>query len=147
MPGDLPDVQTMKERGITRIVYVVESLDDAEVEEDDLHASFRAWQSAGLTIYLVDLAFLKQVGPAGGAMFAADWAPRLSPYSYYVRDRYTLVDEPRFYARARGGFGLARGRPFITPGYRSYWYWGGGYRGGGGGGSGGGGSGGGGSGG
>lgn len=133
MPGDLPDVQTMRERGIKNVIYVVEDLDDAEVEEDDLHASFRAWQSAGITIFFVDLAFLKQVQPAGGGMFAADWAGKLSPYSYYVRDRYTLVDEPRFYSRARGGFGLVRGRPFITPGYRSYWYYGGGYRGGGGG--------------
>jgi hypothetical protein len=142
MPGDLPDVQTLKERGIKQVIYVVEDLDDAEVEEDDLHTSFRAWQSAGVTIFFVDLAFLKQVAPAAGGMYSADWSPRLSPHAYYVRDRYTLVDEPRFYMRARGGFGLARGRPFIAPGYRSYWYWGGGYRGPGGGSGGGGGGGG-----
>ena len=46
--GDLPSPEVLKERGITRVVYVVEDLDDAEVEEDDLYESFRAWQTAGV---------------------------------------------------------------------------------------------------
>src|SRR5207248_513732 len=36
--ADLPDPETLKAQGIRRVVYVVEDLDDAEVEEDDLHA-------------------------------------------------------------------------------------------------------------
>jgi hypothetical protein len=53
-----------------------------------------------------------------------DWARQLAPRGYWVRDRYTLVDDPHFYTRARGGFGLAWGRPFIYPGYPVYRGWG-----------------------
>jgi hypothetical protein len=123
MPSDLPDAATLHAQGITRVVYVVEDLDDAEVEEDDLHASFRAWQAAGLGVHMVDLAFLKSVpAPVDGA-WHVDWAARLAPQSHYVRERYTLVDDPIFYGRARAGFGLAYGRPIFGPGYRG----GGGY--------------------
>ena len=63
-----------------------------------------------------DLPYLRQRFPGG------DWAARLAPRSHWVRERYTLIDDPAFYARARGGFGLAWGRPFIYPGYvGSYW--------------------------
>jgi hypothetical protein len=120
MPSDLPDVEMLRQHGITRIVYVVEDLDDAEVEEDDLNASFRAWQAAGIGIYLVDLDFLRSVPPPVNGAWQADWAIRLAPQSLWVRDRYTLVEDPRFYARARGGFGLAWGRPFLAPGFRVY---------------------------
>jgi hypothetical protein len=148
-PSDLPDVEVLRAQNITRVVYVVEDLDDAEMEEDDLNASFRAYQQAGIGIFIVDLAFLKTVPPPVGGMWRADWAMRLAPRGYWVRERYTLVDNPHFYSRARGGFGLAWGRPYIYPGYRT-WYgghggsYGGGSYGGGsrGGGSGGGGSGG-----
>lgn len=120
MPGDLPDVQTLREMGITNVVYVVEDLDDAEVEEDDLNASFRAWQGNGVTIFFVDLAFLKAVPSA------ANWAAHLAPRAAQIRERYTLVDDSRFYYRARGGFGLYWGRPLIVPGYRGGYYRGGG---------------------
>ncbi len=119
MQGDLPDAATLHAQGITRVVYVVEDLDDAEVEEDDLHASFGAWQAAGLGIHMVDLAFLVGLPAATGR---ADWAARLAPQAYWVRDRYTLVDDPVFYGRARAGFGLAFGRPF----YGSHYFHGGG---------------------
>jgi hypothetical protein len=124
MPGDLPDAETLRARGIRRVIYVVEDLDDAEVEEDDLNASFRSWQAAGLGIFLVDLAFLKtarSMGASSSAPFEAGWYTRLRPCEYWVRERYTLVDDPRFYARARGGFGLAYGRPYISPGYHSHY--------------------------
>lgn len=117
-PSDLPDAAVLHARGVTRVVYVVEDLDDAEVEEDDLVAPFRAWQAAGIGIHLVDLAFLAEVGPPSGATERVDWARSLAPRTYWSRDRYTLVDDPFFYARARAGFGLARGRPVIRPGYR-----------------------------
>lgn len=126
MPGDLPDAATLHAQGITRVIYVVEDLDDAEVEEDDLHASFRAWQIEGLSIHLIDLPFLKDLA----SWEKADWAARLAPRAYWVRDRYTLVDDSAFYYRARGGFGLYYGRPLIHPGYHSGY---GGYHGGGGG--------------
>lgn len=141
LAGDLPDIETLRAQGITRIVYVVEDLDDAEVEEDDLHASFRAWQAVGLGIHMVDLDFLKKVpGTLNGAMHV-DWAAHLAPRSHVVRERYTLVDDPIFYSRARGGFGFAYGRPYFGGYYRGGGGYGGGSRiigpGGGGGGSGG----------
>jgi hypothetical protein len=123
MPGDLPDATTLAAQGITRVVYVVEDLDDAEVEEDDLNASFRAWQASGLPIHMVDLAFLAHVPAPKDGSWQVDWSARLGPERYVVRERYTLVDDPIFYTRARGGFGLIYGRPFLHPGYRG----GGGY--------------------
>jgi len=123
MEGDLPDAATLHAQGITRVVYVVENLDDAEVEEDDLHASFRAWQAAGLGIHMVDLELLAGIPASAGGALRADWAARLAPQAYWVRDRYTLVDDPVFYGRARAGFGLAFGRPF----YGSHFHGGGGY--------------------
>ncbi len=127
MPGDLPDVATLQAQGITRVVYVVEDLDDAEVEEDDLNATFRAWQAAGLGIHMVDLDFLEHVpAPVDGSWRVA-WTARLAPQLYKVRERYTLVDDPIFYNRARAGFGLAFGRPFLYPGYRGGGGYGGSY--------------------
>lgn len=111
MAGDLPDVATLREQGIKRVVYLVEDLDDAEVEEDDLHASFAAWQAGGLGIYMVDLAFLNDVPPPVNGTWLVDWDARLAPEAFRVRDRYTLVDDPVFYTRARAGFGFAYGRP------------------------------------
>lgn len=105
MPGDLPNVKMLHEQGITRVVYLVEDIDDAEVEEDDLHGSLREWQAAGIGIHMVDLAFLRRLpGPI-------DWAAHLAPESHWVGTRHTLIDDPIFNARARGGFGLASGRP------------------------------------
>lgn len=118
MPGDLPDPEFLRTQGITRVVYVVEDLDDAEVEEDDLHALFKSYQDAGIGIFMVDLAFLSTVPAPVDGSWRVDWAARLAPQAHWVSQRYTLVDDPFFYARARGGFGLARGRPFIVPGYR-----------------------------
>jgi hypothetical protein len=112
MQGDLPDVATLHAQGITRVVYVVEDLDDAEVEEDDLHASFREWQAGGVSVHIVDPAFLGGLPPSSSGATRADWAARLAPQAYWVRERYTLVDDPVFYGRARAGFGLAFGRPF-----------------------------------
>lgn len=123
MNADLPDVETLRAQGITRVVYVVEDLDDAEVEEDDLNATFRAWQTAGVGIHMVDLDFLTKVPAPVDGSWQVDWAVRLAPQGYVVRERYTLVDDPVFYGRARAGFGLAFGRPLYGRGYRG----GGGY--------------------
>ena len=111
MASDLPDVATLRAQGITRIVYLVEDLDDAEVEEDDLHTSFTEWQAAGLGIFMVDLAFLNDVPPPVNGTWLVDWDARLASEGYRVRDRYTLIDDPVFYGRARAGFGFAYGRP------------------------------------
>jgi hypothetical protein len=135
-PSDLPDAETLRAQGIRRVVYVVEDLDDAEVEEDDLHPTFRAWQEAGVNLYMVDLDFLQTVPPPSANGWAVDWTARLEPQFYHCGSRYVIIDEPRFYLRARAGFGLARGRPTITHGYGGGSYghggWGGAFGGGGG---------------
>lgn len=132
MPGDLPDVETLRAQRIDRVLYVVEDLDDTEIEEDDLNRSFRAWQSAGISIFLVDLRFLKELESWDHASFTV----QLGRQRLWVRDRYTLVDDPAFYLRARAGFGLYWGYPFIArgfvPGYYAHPGRGGGYPGGGG---------------
>ncbi|MFO0739978.1 MAG: hypothetical protein U0270_29035 [Labilithrix sp.] len=115
-PNDLPDVNVLRDQGITKVVYVVEDLDDAEVEEDDLYESFRSWQAAGITIFFVDLAFLQKTNITSDV----DWTARLISERYWSRERWTLVDDPVFYGRARAGFGLSYGRPFISPGYRGW---------------------------
>ena len=117
--GDLPDAATLKAQGIERVVYVVEDLDDAEVEEDDLNATFQVWQSAGLSMYLVDLPFLKETPPPKEGMWQAEWSRRLAEERYTVKSRYTLVDDPVFYGRARAGFGWSFGtHPLLHPGFR-----------------------------
>ena len=105
-PGDLPDAAALRQAGISRVVYVVEDLDDTETEEDDLHEAFMAYQAAGISIYMVDLAFAaKEVG------HQVIWSDVLAPTYYTVRPRVTICSDVRFYARARGGFGGAHGFP------------------------------------
>jgi hypothetical protein len=97
--SDLPDPQTLRANGIRRIVYVVEDLDETEHEEDDLQAAFLAYQDAGITIYMVDLSFLAK------PIVHDRWNEVLAPRVCYIEHRRTLIDDPLFYARARGGFG------------------------------------------
>lgn len=98
-PTDLPDAASLQARGISRVVYLVESLDEAETEEDDLHEAFMAYQQAGVSLFMVDL----------------DWASRrvapeplpaaLAPHVVVIGARTTILAQPYFYQRARGGFG------------------------------------------
>ncbi len=122
---ELPTADELRQRGITRVVYVVESLDDTAQEEDDLHATLRAWQASGVGAHLVDLAWLSGL-PQG-----VDWARELAPAGTWIGERKTLMDDPRFYARARGGFGAAYGRPLLMRGFsRAGGHGGGGFGGG-----------------
>jgi hypothetical protein len=98
-PADLPDAAALRAQGISRIVYLVESLDDTAAEEDDLHEAFEAYQRAGLTIHLVDLDWASRRTPQ-------EPLPRaLAPRVLVVQHRVTLLSDPVFYTRARGGFG------------------------------------------
>jgi hypothetical protein len=103
--SDLPDVETLRAHGIRRIVYVVQSLDDATVEEDDLHVPFTEWERAGMPIAMVDLDRLEQ------PILADRWDGIWVDYGYVCEPRITLIDEPHFYIRARGGFGGIHARP------------------------------------
>jgi hypothetical protein len=111
--SDLPDGATLRARGIDRVLYVVESLDGAQIEEDDLHQTFLDYQAMGITTSIVDLAMLGDVPDE-----------RLeSPYYgqalYIDTGRVTVVTDPSFYHRARGGFGgthvvYGGGHPFMA---------------------------------
>jgi len=103
---DLPDPASLRAQGITRVVYVVEDLDETETEEDDLHQMFLAYQAAGITIYMVDLDFLSRP-----VIVRDRWVEVLGPRYYYCYERHTLIDDVRFYARARGGFGGVHSGP------------------------------------
>jgi hypothetical protein len=107
VPQDLPDAASLQSLGVSRVVYVVESLDEAETEEDDLHEAFMAYEAAGISIFMVDLDFVAKRLEGGGV----EWRERLSPYHYTVRPRVTICSDIHFYARARGGFGGVHGFP------------------------------------
>ncbi len=123
LSSDFPDPATLRARGIRRIVYVVEDRAQTTTEEDDFHEVALAYQDAGLSLALVDLQQLS------GLDFAAPegsndtrWAYWLEDWSYSVRFRSTIFDDPGFYGRARGGFGGVRAAPAgraYTPAYPS----------------------------
>jgi hypothetical protein len=120
-PSDLPDVATLLAHGIRRVVYVVESLHDTSVEEDDVHATFADYQSAGLLVAMMDLDALEQPIAADG------WDQEFAGCVLDVRPRLTIIEQPGFYIRARGGFGGVHAGP--SPGFGGF---GGGWHGGGG---------------
>jgi hypothetical protein len=99
MPSDLPEAEVLRARGITRVLYVVDSLGSAQEEEDDLHAVFLSYQDAGIDVAIVDLADLESV--------ATERPPFPSYGQSLVIDpgRITIVSDPSFFHRARGGFG------------------------------------------
>jgi hypothetical protein len=105
-PGDLPDPGALRAQGISRVVYVVEDLDDAETEEDDLHEAFMAYQAAGISIFMVDLDFVAK--RLDGRVV---WNDVLVQRHYTVVPRVTICSDVRFYARSRGGFGGVHGVP------------------------------------
>jgi hypothetical protein len=105
-PSDLPDPATLQAQGIRRVMYLVEDLDDTEMEEDDLNAVFLAYRAAGIAIYLVDLNFLA-VAYEPRELWREVYARR----PLYVGWRRTIVSDPAFYVRARGGFGGIHGGP------------------------------------
>lgn len=98
-PNDFPDVSVLRARGIKRVLYVVEALDDAEMEEDDLNDLFLHYQAAGITMAMVDLGWLESRPMVGR------WDDLLVSTGYRIYARHTLLDDPMFFARARGGFG------------------------------------------
>ena len=102
--SDLPDVETLRRNGIRRIVYLVSSLDDVAVEEDDVHATFLEWERSGIPIAMVDVSAME-------GLVADAWDEIWQDDALIVEPRITLVEEPGFYVRARGGFGGLHARP------------------------------------
>ncbi|MDB4995593.1 MAG: hypothetical protein JWM74_3025, partial [Myxococcaceae bacterium] len=113
--ADFPSAAVLRQRGITRVVYLVEDLDDTELVEDDCHATFAAWQESGIALYMTDLSWaLKNVSRD------ERFGENLSDKRIAIQPRMTLADDPRFYVRAHGGFGGIYGRPWgasFGPGY------------------------------
>jgi hypothetical protein len=105
-PGDLPDAATLRNNGLWRVVYLVSNLDEVNVEEDDLHPVFLAWQAAGIQVVMIDLATLER------SLDPAQWDDLFVKRALAVTPRVTILDEPSFYMRARGGFGGIHARPF-----------------------------------
>ena len=118
LPSDFPDPATLRAAGIRRIVYVVEERATASTEEDDLHELALDYQQAGIGISLVDLRTLAQLdGPeaqpeAWAATEPPSWDGWLSDWAFTIQRRNTLLDDPAFYGRARGGFGGVRAAPY-----------------------------------
>ena len=105
-PGDLPDPATLRALGIRRVLYVVESVDDTSVEEDDLNPMFLDYRAAGVSLAMVDLDIL------AASSASTVWDDVFANRALLVEERVTIVDEPSFYVRARGGFGGILARPF-----------------------------------
>jgi hypothetical protein len=94
-PSDLPDPTVLRARGIERVLYVIDGDADARTEEDDLHELFLKYQEAGVNLSIIDLSDLSDANtePYYGQSLVVD------PL------RLTIVSDPSFYHRARGGFG------------------------------------------
>lgn len=125
---DMPPAETLALHGIKHVIYLVESLDDTEVEEDDLNEAFLAWQTAGVTISMLDLGAVDETVTAGPPY---PWTSLLYSTRLNIARRRLLIHDPHFYVAAHGGFGGLRATPG-APGGHAHWG-GGGFHGGGGG--------------
>jgi hypothetical protein len=122
-PADLPDVATLRARGIQRVVYVVGSRDITTLEEDDVHATFFEWErGGGIPIAMVDLERLER------PVLAEEWNELFADEALVVQPRVTILEEPGFYILARGGFGgvHAHPSPLFGGGWHGGWHGGGG---------------------
>jgi hypothetical protein len=104
-PADLPAAEVLVEQGIRRIVYVVESRAETDTEEDDLNDTFYRYQSEGIRFSMVDFASLGQLADRKGLRLQSPLEAMLESCDYRIALRETLVKDPQFYLRARGGFG------------------------------------------
>lgn len=111
LPSDLPDAATLRAAGIFRVVYVVEDRGASSTEEDDVHEAALAYQDAGIDLSLVDLRGLASLGGMDRAAPEPAWEAWFDDCRYHVRPRSTILEDPAFYHRARGGFGGVRAAP------------------------------------
>jgi hypothetical protein len=118
--SDFPTADVLREHGIAQIIYVVAS-DEIEVEEDDLNDLFASYASAGIAIHLVSVATLARHREPT----ADPWYVEIRLRPFVVRPRVTVCHDPRFYRRARGGFGGAHLMP-VPNGHVHYGFHGGG---------------------
>jgi hypothetical protein len=122
-PVDFPSVEVLRAHGIRRVMYVVEDMSIVGREEDDLNALFLAYQTAGIQVVIVDPAWLVHPIPDDDTPYVRCIDARV----VFIEPRVTIIDDPRFYARARGGFGGTHGVPYPGHGFSGHY---GGYGGG-----------------
>lgn len=111
LASDFPDPAVLRARGIRRVVYVVEDRGQTSTEEDDFHEVALAYQDAGIPLSLVDLQQLAGIDDIRPEQAGERWAYYLDDWGISVQSRATIFDDPRFYERARGGFGGVRAAP------------------------------------
>jgi hypothetical protein len=104
--ADFPTAEVLQEQGISQIMYVVNG-DQVLDEEDDLHELFASYEAAGIAIYLIDL---ESIIRARDTWEPTWWVEAHARY-FHVRRRITVIHDPGFYLRARGGFGGAHMMP------------------------------------
>jgi hypothetical protein len=122
-PSDLPSAEVLRAHGIQRVVYLVSSADIAS-EEDDLNALFASYDEAGIAMYLVDLESLARI-EHGLTDLRVEWYVGMRTHFFHVRPRLTVVCDPLFFHRARGGFGTGHFAP-IPGGHVHFGFGGGG---------------------
>jgi hypothetical protein len=115
MLSDMPTAEVLAGQGIKHVIYLVESLDETDVEEDDLHDTFAAYQAAGVHVSLMDL---DSIGERDVV-----WQSVLSDTVLNVQPRPLLIHDPHFYVGSHGGFGGIRAHPGVAGGHA---HWGGG---------------------
>jgi hypothetical protein len=111
LSSDFPDAATLRARGIRRVIYVVEDRAESSTEEDDVHDLALAYQAAGIPLSLVDLGQLAGMDVIPPEQADERWASYLDDWGLEVEVRSTILDDPGFYMRARGGFGGVRAAP------------------------------------
>jgi hypothetical protein len=111
LASDFPDAAVLRARGIRRVVYVVEDRGRTSTEEDDFNEVALGYQDAGIPVSLVDLRQLSRIGDIPPERYAEQWQDYLDDWALGVRRRSTVFDDPRFYERARAGFGGVRAAP------------------------------------
>ena len=107
--ADLPDPDTLRAQGITQLIYVVQSLHDTEIEEDDLNEIMVMYQNAGIELIMLDLPGL--CGMQDSSPGAYDWRPIFVQRAFRATPRTVLMQQPNFYERSRGGFGGVHAGP------------------------------------
>jgi hypothetical protein len=114
---DMPTTEMLASQGIKHIIYVVESLDETDVEEDDMHDAFAAYQAAGVRVSMMDLNTLEE------RAIPYPWDALMQGTILDVTPRPLVINDPHFYVGAHGGFGGLRATPGHAGGHA---HWGGG---------------------
>jgi hypothetical protein len=112
---DMPTADVLRQNGINHVIYLVENLDETDVEEDDLHETFTAYQGAGIRISMMDLDSI--------AEHDVVWSTLLNDTVLNVQPRQLVIHDPRFYVGSHGGWGGIRATPGVSGGHA---HWGGG---------------------